>query len=244
MPLSAFPLPGADLLNAGNALRDRGRYLKAGTFTWLGSGTTGFQGMVLGYAPNAQGGSYQIDGGAAHSVHGQNAVEVNRWAGGSVTVNGGIAWGVAYPAGSNLPSFKEVTDAVDRTHKDGTLSTVQYNFDLASNGGGAPVANGNLTSQSGSGIILSCSVMSRAGPPGFSGSYARSAYYLDFTIDGAFRFSVGFEGAIGPPAFGAVSQAAGSFGMIRYASSFVVAMRYACPQPSHVDAAVTFVSGA
>lgn len=232
MPLSMFPVPAGDLWNAGNALRDRGRYLRSGVFTWLSSGSTAFTGVVVGYAPGAGlnatatidsvSGSVGVDGGTAYPVYGFGAVELNRWAASSVQVNGGVAWGVAYPTGSNVPAFREVVAALDRTHKDGTYAAIDYQVQHAA-AGPTLVFTVNAVNQSGAGVLKALSCMIDYVPPGTT---TNAQLAMDVVIDGVYRFSVG----ITRRTLNGDGQTAGmtaSVGMIPYASSVLVQVRRA-----------------
>lgn len=232
MPLSPFPLPAGDLWNAGTALRDRGRYRRSGVFTWLPSGSNGFTGVVLGYAPGTGlsgtgtvdqvNGSIGIDGGTAYPVYGWGAIEVDRWAAGSVQVNGGIAWGAAYPAGSNLPSYREVTSAVDRTHKAGSWAAIDYQVQHAA-AGSTLVATTNVVNQSGSGVLKALSCMMDYVPPGTT---TNAQVALDVSIDGTYRFSVGLTRRT-LNGDGQMPGMTASMGMIPYNSNLTVALRRA-----------------
>jgi hypothetical protein len=260
MPLSPFPLPGADLFNAGNALRDRGRYLRSGTFTWLPSGSTAFTGVVVGYAAytgnsdvitqgSLAGASVGIDGGTAYPVHGGHAVAINRYAASSVQVNGGVAWGVAYPANTNLPSYKHVLDAVDRMHKDGAWASVSHVFDYSATGSGFNlqgfVGTGtDVVNQGGAGIFLAANLAQR--PNGWStGQTMTSA--LDVTIDGTYRFSLvnGHKQEVSQSSqdngWVAVN---GAFGFIPFASSLNVKLRKGSDGGQRIEAYTLFVTGA
>ena len=188
------------------------------------------------------GGGYGIDGGAYTPVWGWGAVAINRWCGGSVQVNGGIAWGVDYPTGSNVPSYSAMLRAVDRMHKDGTHHNIVYSYNPPqANQGANMIANGDLVNQGGSGIVTSASVQIAYIPAGVlnDGTYA-----LDFYIDGVFRFNVG-QSRVNLGSDQLRPGMTASFGFIPFASSLRVAMRQASGGATmHVDAGVQFVLGA
>lgn len=258
MPLSPFPLPGADLFNAGNALRDRGRYLRSGGFTWLPSGNNGFTGTVVGYAQytgnddvverfETAGGSIGIDGSTAMRCNGGGAIAVNRWATGSVQVNGGIAWGVTQPAGGAIPSYYEMTRALDRMHKDGSWAVVNHDFDytptgspnLGFLGGGTVVLN-----QAGPGILLNANLAQKMNTWS-SGQSMASA--LDVTVDGTYRFSLvnGIRQEYAQSNNANGWQAANaSFGFIPFASNVTVRLRRGSDNGQRIEASMHFVTGA
>lgn len=228
MPLSMLPLPGVEIINSGAQMRDRGRYRRAGVFTWLPNGNNGFTGIVCGYAPdvsfastvNSVSGSIGIDGGAAMPVYGWGAIEIDRWSAGSVQVNGGIAWGVSFPAGSSLPSFYEMRRAIDRTHKDGSYSPIAAYVQYGSVGSTLTFTT-NIVNQAGSGVLKALSCMIDYVPPGTT---TDASLALDVSIDGVYRFSIGvtrrtLNGDGQTPGMSA------SVGFIPYASNLTVGMR-------------------
>ena len=219
----------ADVLGAGGVMRDRGRYRNRAQFVWLPSGSTAFTGHVIGYAPFASGitstvddvsGLVGVDGGTAYPVYGWGAVEVDRWASSSVQVTGGIAWGVSYPAGGNIPSYAGMAAALDRTNKDGTYAAIDYRVQHAA-AGGTLVATTNVVNQSGAGVLKALSCMIDYVPPGTT---TDASLALDVSVDGTYRFSVGITrrtltGDNQTPGMTA------SVGYIPYSSNLTVALR-------------------
>ena len=249
MPLTNFPTPGADLFNAGVTLKDRGRWLQSGTFTWLPSGTTAFTGYLIGYAASTStaasrgwvtGGGVSIDGGPAFPVYGWSAVTINRWVTSSVAVNGGIAWGVAMPAASTVISNYEVTNAVDRLHKTGSYLQFFYNYTVPSTNTGANmIDNGDLCNIADDGFLTAASVQLAYVPPG---TLNDPQYALDFYIDGVFRFNIGVSWLNRIPLDQQRPGMGASFGYIPFASALRVAMRQGSSGAlMHVDAVVQFV---
>ena len=238
----------ADFLNADTALRERAAYRQAGSFTWMGPGTTGFTGVLVGYAPNGYQGSttagyYQIDGGAAHWVYGMGAVAINRYCASSVTIPSGHAWGVATPAVRPTLGLKAVTDGVDRLHKDHTVATTLYNFNHAANGGFPPVAITNLAGFASPGTLLHAGMRITNDASPSIDPYERFSYLLDFIFDGTGRFTVGIlDGAARFDHMWAGVTA--SFGFIRFATA-TVQQRYALggSDTIHLDASVTYLGG-
>lgn len=251
MGMIAPPFIYPDLLNAGATLRDRGRYLRSGTFQWFGSGSHGFTGILVGYAPGVGlsgssaidqvAGSYGVDGGAAQSVYGCGAVAINRYCAGSVQVNGGIAWGVSTPGSANsIVSNNQVTQALDRMHKDGTLATITNNATHGAVGANL-TSTVDIVNQSGVGVLLSLSCMMDYVPPGTTN---QASLAMDVYIDTVYRFTVGISRVTLANDFRSPGMTA-SVGFIPYASSLRVHLRRAHDGTSlEVWSAVTHVLGA
>lgn len=239
----------ADVTGAGYQMRDRGKYLRSGTFTFLPGGTsTSFNGVLVGYAPYANGlenqvnnvsGWYQIDGGVQHFIYGWGAVAINRFVSSYVTISNGVAWGVSYPPGGTIPSYYEMSRAVDRMHKDGSVACVTHNFQYGSPGGNL-TATTNLVNQGGSGILTHLSCMIDYVPPGTTND---ASLALDVYTDGAYRFGVGVTRRT-LQGDGQMPGMTASVGFIPFNSNLTVGLRRAHNGTQlEVFSAATFVTG-
>lgn len=257
--MSPMPSPVGDLFSAGAAMRDRGRYLRAGTFTWLGSGSIGFTGLVLGYAPYSAnddvvdaneafaGGSIGIDGGTAFRVHGTGPIALDRHAASSVQVNGGIAWGVALPTGMAWPANGELKRAIDRKHKDGSMQNVNYDFDLGNTAAGFNMGflgtGTNIVNQAGPGALLAVNIHQKMNSWS-SGQTMCSG--LDVYIDGTYRFSLinghrqEYSQSSSANGWRGVG---GSVGFIPFASNLTVQLRRGSDNGQRIEASVNFLLG-
>lgn len=226
-----FPVPSADLFNAGFSMHDRGRYKNSGAFTWMPSGNNGFTGVLLGYAPYTSGllnqvdgvnGSVGIDGSAAIPVYGWGAIEIDRYVSGSVQVNGGIAWGVRQDNMGYLPSNFEIRRAMDRVHKDGSWAAIDYQVQHGSPGGNLTYT-ADLVNQAGSGVLKDLTCMIDYVPPGTT---TNASMALDVYIDGIYRFSTGITRRT-LNGDGQTPGMTASLGFIKYNSSLLVQIRRA-----------------
>jgi hypothetical protein len=255
MGMIAPPFIYPDLLNAGATLKDRGKYLRSGAFTWLPSGNNGFTGVVVGYAPCATtqdnleiqqvAGSIGIDGGVAMPCQG-GGLAINRWSAGSVQVNGGIAWGVAFPSTANsIVSNFQVTAALDRMHKDGTWSRFDHLVDYGATGDGFRLgAAFGYINQAGPGILLDTNLKIRAGS-GW-GATSTMCASMEVHIDGTYRFShrLGHTVYAASTTEKTMNGTSGSYGFIPFASNLTINLRRGSDHSQRIEASSLYVLGA
>jgi len=237
MPASIGPFIFGDLINADTALRDRATYLHTGAFAWATSGTTNAAGLLLGWAPGGttadlsadvlgRSATYQLDGGASHTVYGHQVVPIMRYFASSFTISAGVAWYLTYPTSRPLLSRAAILGALPRYHKDGTLTTATATgSSFAGTGaGGETIASAHtvLSVPSGSGILVALSAVGR-----WDINAGTLALGFDVHTDGVHRFRV-----MSLPVSTANNEAYGptlglGFGLLRYSTSLTVTGLYA-----------------